>query len=93
MSIKDSFKALSDPARCEIIVILKKGCMSAGEILEHFDMTGPTLSYHLNILKNAGLVTDIKKGKYVYYELNVSVVEEIMAWLFSLREEYNENYK
>lgn len=61
-----------------------------GEILEHFDVTGATMSYHLNILKNAGLVSDMKKGKYIYYELNISVVEEIMTWFIRLKEDYDE---
>lgn len=61
-----------------------------GEILEHFNVTGATMSYHLNILKNAGLVSDVKKGKYIYYELNISVVEEIMTWFIRLKEDYDE---
>ncbi len=64
--------------------------MSVGEILEHFNVTGATMSYHLNILKNAGLVSDVKKGKYIYYELNISVVEEIMTWFIRLKEDYDE---
>ncbi len=87
MSFQESFKALSDPTRREIINILKRGKLTAGEIVEHFTMTGATISHHLTILKAAGLVTDEKKGKYIYYELNLSVVEEIMAWFASLREE------
>ncbi|WP_310603160.1 autorepressor SdpR family transcription factor [Anaerosporobacter sp.] len=90
MAISDTFKALNDPVRCEIITILKKGRMSVGEILEHFNVTGATMSYHLNILKNAGLVSDVKKGKYIYYELNISVVEEIMTWFIRLKEDYDE---
>ncbi len=87
MSFQESFKALSDPTRREIINILKRGKLTAGEIVEHFEMTGATISHHLTILKAAGLVTDEKKGKYIYYELNLSVVEEIMAWFASLKEE------
>lgn len=86
MSFQESFKALSDPTRREIINILKRGKLTAGEIVEHFDMTGATISHHLTILKAAGLVTDEKKGKYIFYELNLSVVEEIMAWFASLKE-------
>jgi len=86
LSFQESFKALSDPTRREIINILKRGKLTAGEIVEHFDMTGATISHHLTILKAAGLVTDEKKGKYIYYELNLSVVEEIMAWFTSLKE-------
>lgn len=87
MGFQESFKALSDSTRREIINILKHGKLTAGEIVELFDMTGATISHHLSILKAAGLVTDEKKGKYIYYELNLSVVEEIMAWFVSLKEE------
>lgn len=90
MGFQDSFKALADPTRREIIMLLKGGCMSAGEIVEHFDMTGASVSHHLSILKSAGLVTDVKKGKYNYYQLNISVVEEIMTWLIKLKEGDNE---
>lgn len=86
MSFQESFKALSDPTRREIIDLLKKKKLPAGEILEHFDMTGATISHHLSVLKDAGLVTSEKKGKYIYYELNLSVVEEILAWFTSLKE-------
>ena len=87
MGFQESFKALSDPTRREIINLLKKQKLPVNEILEHFDMTGATISHHLSILKDAGLVTSEKKGKYIYYELNLSVVEEIMAWFSSLKEE------
>jgi DNA-binding transcriptional ArsR family regulator len=87
MGFQESFKALSDPTRRQIIEILRSGKMSAGEIVEHFQMTGASISHHLSILKNADLVVDDKQGKYIYYELNLSVVEEILAWLASLKEE------
>ncbi|MBR5247349.1 MAG: winged helix-turn-helix transcriptional regulator [Lachnospiraceae bacterium] len=86
MGFQESFKALSDPTRREIIHLLKKEKLPVGEILAHFDMTGATISHHLSILKEAGLVTTEKKGKYIYYELNLSVVEEIMAWFSDLKE-------
>lgn len=85
MSLKESFKALSDPTRQEILQLLKDGRMSAGDIGTHFDMTGATVSHHLSILKQAGLVEDFREGKYIYYELNVSVIEEVMGWFFQLR--------
>lgn len=85
MSFAETFKALSDPARREILQLLKKGRLSAGEIVSHFDMTGATISYHLGILKKADLVQETKVKNYVYYELNASVVEEIMLWLSELR--------
>lgn len=81
MGIPQTFKALSDPARREILVLLKGGKMSAGDIASHFDMTGATVSYHLAQLKEAGLIFESKHKNYVYYELNVSVLEEIMLWL------------
>lgn len=87
MGFQESFKALSDPTRRQIIELLRQGKMSAGEIVDKFEMTGASISHHLSILKNADLVTDEKQGKYIYYELNLSVVEEILAWLASLKEE------
>ncbi len=86
MGFQDSFKALSDPTRRRIIELLREGKMTAGEIVDSFHITGASISHHLSILKNAGLVTDEKQGKYVYYELNLSVVEEILSWLASLKE-------
>ena len=85
MGLKDSFKALSDPTRQEILQMLTDGRMSAGDIGAHFDMTGATISHHLNILKQAGLVEDFREGKYIYYELNMSVIEEMMGWFLQLR--------
>lgn len=87
MGFQESFKALSDPTRRQIIELLRNGKMAAGDIVDKFNMTGASISHHLSILKNAGLVTDDKQGKYIYYELNLSVVEEILAWLASLKEE------
>lgn len=87
MGFQESFKALSDPTRRQIIELLRNGKMTAGEIVDRFQMTGASISHHLSILKNAGLITDDKQGKYIYYELNLSVVEEILAWLASLKEE------
>ena len=85
MSFAETFKALSDPVRREIMVLLKGAPLSAGEIGSHFDMTGATISYHLSILKKADLVWETKVKNYVYYELNTSVVEEIMLWLSDLK--------
>ena len=75
MGFAETFKALSDPVRREILEMLKKGQLSAGEIGSHFDMTGATISYHLSILKKAGLIKENKNKNYIYYELNASVVE------------------
>lgn len=88
MGFQESFKALSDPTRRQIIELLRNNKITAGDIVDKFQMTGASISHHLSILKNAGLVTDDKQGKYVYYELNLSVVEEILAWLASLKEEH-----
>ena len=85
MSFAETFKALSDPVRREILQLLKNGRMSAGEIGSHFDITGATISYHLSVLKKADLVTETKEKNFVYYELNTSVVEEIMLWLSELK--------
>jgi ArsR family transcriptional regulator len=76
----ETFKALSDPIRREILVMLKEGKMSAGEIAEQFDMTAATISYHLSQLKKAGLLFETKYKNYIYYEINVSVFEELMLW-------------
>ncbi|MDF1495482.1 MULTISPECIES: autorepressor SdpR family transcription factor [unclassified Caproiciproducens] len=80
MSFPETFKALSDPTRREILNILKGGALPAGEISEHFPMTGATVSHHLAILKDADLITDRKSGKFIYYELNLSVFEEVLNW-------------
>lgn len=85
MSFAETFKALSDAKRREILMLLKKGKMSAGEIGSHFDMTGATISYHLNLLKKADLITESKYKNFIYYELNTSVVEEMMLWLSELK--------
>ena len=85
MGFGETFKALSDPVRREILVRLKSGRMSAGEIADRFDMTNATISYHLSVLKKADLVWETKEKNYVYYNLNTSVVEEIMLWLSDLK--------
>ena len=85
LGFAETFKALSDPVRRDILDLLRKESLSAGEIGSHFDMTGATISYHLRILKEAGLVEENRVKNYIYYELNTSVLEEIMAWLTDLR--------
>lgn len=84
LRFQETFKALSDPTRRNILEILKPGRMTAGEIVSQFNVTGATISRHLSILKEAGLVSDTREGKYIYYELNTSVVEEAMQWLASI---------
>ena len=90
MAFADTFKALSDPVRRDILTMLKNGRMSAGEIGSHFDMTGATVSYHLNILKKADLVFEEKEKNFVYHSLNTSIAEEVMTWLSGLRGDNDE---
>lgn len=85
MGFAETFKALSDPVRREILTLLKNGAMSAGEIGSNFDMTGATISYHLSILKKADLIFETRQKNYIFYELNISVVEEVMLWLSDLK--------
>ena len=92
MGMQNTLKALSDPIRREILNLLKKGRMSAGDIVDHFDVTGASISRHLSVLKEADLIRDKREGKYIYYEINASVLEEIMLWLTALKgENKNEN--
>lgn len=90
MGFAETFKALSDPVRREILTLLRGGRLSAGEIGAHFDMTGATISYHLGILKRAGLVFETREKNFVYYSLNTSVVEEVMLWLTELKGDGND---
>lgn len=85
MGFAETFKALSDPIRRNILEFLKNGRLSAGEIAGRFDLSGATISYHLSILKKADLVRETKYKNYVYYELNASVVEELLLWLTELK--------
>ena len=85
MAFAETFKALSDPVRREILELLKKGPLSAGDIGSHFDMTGATISYHLRILKQADLIFESREKNYIYYQLNTSVLEEILLWISELK--------
>ncbi len=85
--LQETIKALSDPTRRKILELLKKGPMSAGELGKEFDMTGATMSHHLSILKKAGLVQDQKKGTFIYYEINTSVMEDLLSWVVSFMED------
>ncbi len=85
MAFGDTFKALSDPTRREILVLLRHERLSAGEIGAHFDMTGASISRHLSILKAAGLIDDEKVGKYIYYTLNTTVMDDILNWILLLK--------
>ena len=88
--LQETIKALSDPTRRRILELLKKGPMSAGELGKEFDMTGATMSHHLSILKKAGLVQDTKKGTFIYYEINTSVMEDLLSWVVSFMGEKDE---
>ena len=87
MGFQQTFKALSDPTRREILRLLRDGEMSAGDLSSHFSSTGATISHHLSILRDAGLILDEKRGKYIYYELNLSVLDEILEWISRLKGE------
>ncbi len=93
MSLQYTLKALADPIRREILNMLKKGRMSAGEITDNFPVTGASISRHLSLLKEADLIRDTREGKYIYYELNASVLEEIMLWITDLKEETDNDKK
>lgn len=87
MAMQDTLKALADPIRREILHMLKTGRMSAGDITDHFDVTGAAISRHLSVLKDADLIRDTREGKFIFYELNASVLEEIMLWISDLKGE------
>jgi DNA-binding transcriptional ArsR family regulator len=85
MGLQATLKALSDPIRREILHLLKNGRMSAGEITDHFPVTAASISRHLSVLKDADLVRDQRRGQFIYYELNASVLEEIMLYITDLK--------
>ena len=87
MSLQSTLKALSDPIRRDILHLLKKGPCSAGEIADHFPVTCASVSRHLSVLKEADLIRDTREGKYIYYELNASVLEETLLWIADLKGE------
>ena len=87
MGLQQTIKALSDPTRREILQLLKSGRLSAGEITEKFSVSGAAVSKHLSVLKDADLIRDTRAGKFIYYELNTSVLEEVMLWLSKLKGE------
>ena len=91
MGLQQTLKALSDPIRREILELLKGGRMSAGEIVEKFSVTGAAISRHLSVLKEAELVRDAREGQFIFYEINTSVLEEIMLWITQLKgDNYND---
>ncbi len=87
MGLQQTLKALADPTRREILNLLKQGKLSAGEITDHFDITAAAISRHLSVLKEADLIEDSREGKYIFYSLNASVLEEIMLWITDLKGE------
>lgn len=87
MSFNDTMKAIADPTRRSILNLLKDGSKTAGEIAGNFDMTGATVSHHLNQLKKAGLIYENKRKNFIYYSLNASVFEEVLIWINSLKGE------
>ncbi len=91
--MQKTLRALADPIRREILNMLKKGRLSAGEITEHFSVTAAAVSRHLSVLKEADLITDQREGKFIFYTLNASVLEEIMLWLSELKGENSDDEK
>ena len=89
MSLQNTLKALSDPIRREILNLLKSGRLSAGDIADRFPVTGASISRHLSVLKDADLIRDTREGKFIYYELNASVLEEILLWVNDLKGEHD----
>lgn len=89
MGFPETFKALADPVRRQVLELLKNKKMSAGEISRQFDLTDATISYHLSQLKKAGLIFETKEKNYIYYEINISVFEEVMLWISQFKGEGN----
>ena len=89
MGIQNTIKAMSDPVRREILDMLKVGRLPAGEISEKFPISAAAISKHLSVLKDADLIRDTREGKFIYYELNASVLEEIMLWITDLKGDAN----
>ena len=87
MSLQQTTKAIADPTRRGILALLKNGRMTAGDIVSRFNMTGASISNHLSILKEADLVRDERDGKFIYYELNTSLLEDVMCWIAELKGE------
>lgn len=85
MALQDTMRALADPTRREILNLLKKGKLSAGDITAHFQITAPSVSRHLSVLKAADLIRDTREGQFIYYELNASILEEALLWISELK--------
>ena len=89
MGMQTTLRALADPIRREILNLLKGGRLSAGEITDHFEVTGAAISRHLSVLKEADLIRDTREGKFIYYDLNATVLEEILLWVSDLKGVHN----
>ena len=87
MSLQETLKALADPTRRQIVQLLKSGRLSSGDIGERFNITAAAISRHLSVLKEAGLIRDTREGKYIFYEVNLSVLEELLSWLIDFKED------
>ena len=85
MALQQTLKALADPIRREILNMLKRERMAAGDIADHFSVTAPSISRHLSVLKDADLIRDTREGKFIFYEINTSVLEETMLWIATLK--------
>jgi len=93
MGLQDTLRALADPVRREILNLLKNGRLSAGEIAEQFPITAAAISRHLSVFRDADLIRDTREGKYIYYDLNASVLEEILLWVAELKGENDHDPK
>lgn len=85
MAIQQTLRALADPIRREILNLLRSGRMSAGDITDHFPVTAASISRHLSVLKEADLIRDTREGKFIFYDLNTSVLEDVMLWITDLK--------
>lgn len=90
MGLQETTRALADPIRRTILNLLKNGPLTAGDINDHFDVTFASISRHLSVLKEADLIRDRREGKFIYYELNASILEEVLLWIYELKGEKNE---
>lgn len=86
LKMNSTFQALSDPTRRDILKMLREKDLTAGEIAEVFNISRPSISHHLNVLKNAGLVLDERQGQFILYSLNTSVLDEVLGWIAGIRE-------
>jgi len=93
LTLNNTFKALSDSTRRKILHLLKTRDLTAGEIADHFNISKPSISHHLNLLKTADLITDERRGQYIFYSLNTSVFEEVLKWLVGFKSSENEGGK